>query len=98
MSNRRRELRFQADQPVVVSVLAPLSGKIDGASKSGLRVIIPVPVAVGAFVQVKWDRAVVVGRVRYCREIGPNAYSIGVKITEIVGRGKLQTLQNPDAA
>jgi hypothetical protein len=74
---------------VLVSVLAPIPGKIDGASKSGLSVTVSVAVKIGAFIEVKWDRAIVVGRVRYCRQTGPDKYCIGLKITEIVGGGKL---------
>jgi hypothetical protein len=98
MPDRRTELRFGADQPVLVSVLAPISGKIEGASKSGLRIIISVAVRTGAFIEVKWDRAIVVGRVRYCRQTGPDKYCIGLKITEVVGGGKLQKIHSPDAA
>jgi hypothetical protein len=89
MSDRRTELRFGADQSVMVSVLAPTRGKIDGASKSGLRITISIPVKTGVFIEVKWDRAIVIGRVRYCRQIGPNEYCVGLKVTEIVGGGKL---------
>src|SRR5579864_2966365 len=89
MPDRRTELRFGADQPVLVSVLARIPGKIDSASKSGLRVTISVAVKTGAFIEVKWDRAIVVGRVRYCRQTGPDKYCVGLKITEVVGGGKL---------
>jgi hypothetical protein len=74
----------------MVSLLTSTPGKIDSASKSGLRIIISVAVKTGAFIQVKWDRAIVIGRVRYCRQIGPHSYCVGLKITEIVGGGKLQ--------
>jgi hypothetical protein len=94
MLDRRTELRFGADQPVVVSVVTPIPGRIDSASKSGLRITISVAVKTGAFIQVKWDRAIVVGRVRYCRQTGPHSYCIGLKITEVVGGGKLQKKLN----
>ena len=97
MSNRRAELRFGADQPVLVSVVVPIPGRIDGMSKSGLRVTVSRLVKTGALVEVKWDRVIVVGEVRYCQKIGPRKYSIGLKIVEVVGGGKvLQT--KPDAA
>lgn len=89
MANRRTELRFGVDQPVLVSFLAPFPGKIEGASKSGLTVTISVAVKVGAFIQVKWSHVIVVGRVRYCRQTGPYEYRIGLKITEIIGGAKL---------
>jgi hypothetical protein len=89
MSDCRTEPRFGADQAVVVFVLAPIPGKIDGASKSGLRVTVSRRVKTGALVAIKWDRVIVVGQVRYCRKIAPRRYSIGLKIVEVVGGGKL---------
>ena len=79
MSDRRTELRFGADQPVLVCALAPIPGKIDGMSKSGLR------------------RVIVMGQVRYCQKTGPRKYSIGLKIMEVVGAGKLLQIK-PNAA
>jgi hypothetical protein len=93
----RTEPRFAADQPVVVSVVAPIPGNIDGASKSGLRVTVSRLVKAGALVEIKWDRVIVVGEVRYCQKTGPRKYAIGVKIVEIVGAGKLRPI-NPNAA
>jgi hypothetical protein len=92
MLDRRTELRFGADQTVVVSVVTPIPGRIDSASKSGLRVTVSRLVKTGARVEIKWDRVIVVGEVRFFQKIGPRKYSIGVKIMEIVGGGKL--LQN----
>src|ERR1035438_956580 len=97
MSNRRTELRFGANQCVLVSVVAPIPGKIDGMSKSGLRGIVSRLVKTGASVEIKWDRVIVVGQVRYCRKIGPRKYSIGLKIVEVVGGGKVLQIK-PNAA
>jgi hypothetical protein len=97
MSDRRAEPRFAAAQPVVVSVVTPIPGKIDSASKSGLRVTVSKLVKVGASVEIKWDRVIVVGQVRYCHKIGPRKYSIGLKIMEVVGGGKLLQIK-PNAA
>jgi hypothetical protein len=88
-SASRAEPRFGADQPVLVSVVPPIPGKIDEASKSGLRVTISAAVKTGAFVHVKCDHAIVIGRVRYCRQTGPDKYCVGLKITEVIGGGKL---------
>lgn len=97
MSERRAEPRFAADQPVVVSVVTPIAGKIDSASKSGLRVTVSKVVKVGATVEIRWDRVIVVSQVRYCHKIGPRKYSIGLKILEVVGGGKLLQIK-PNAA
>jgi|SRR5271154_3650968 hypothetical protein len=96
MSNRRSEPRFSADQPVVVSVLDPIPGTIEGASKSGLRITTKVAIKVGAVIEIKWDRAVVFGKVCYCRK-ADGKYSIGLKVTEVIGGAKLRTRpETPD--
>ena len=97
MPDRRTEPRFAADQPVVVSVVTPIPGKIASASKSGLQVTVSRLVKIGAVVEIRWDRVIVVGEVRYCQKIGPRKYSIGMKIMEIVGGGKLLQI-TPNAA
>jgi hypothetical protein len=93
---RRTELRFGADQPVAVSVLTPapseeICGHIVEASKSGLRIVLGVPMETGTLLEVKWDGAIVRGEARYCRRAGPDRYSIGVKISEVVAHGKIKT-------
>src|SRR5579872_3784090 len=97
MSDRRVEPRFAADQPVVVSVVTPILGTIDSASKSGLCVTVSKLVTVGASVEVKWNRVIVVEEVRYCQKIGPRKYSVGLKIVEVVGAGKVRQIKS-DAA
>jgi hypothetical protein len=101
MSDRRTELRFGADQSIIVAFQGPrclreISGKIVGASKSGLRIITAIPMETGARIEVKWDRAKVVGEVRHCRHSGVDRYSIGLKIIEVIGHGSLQA--QPGAA
>jgi hypothetical protein len=54
-------------------------------------------VKTGALVEIKWDRVIVAGQVRYCQKTGPRKYSIGLKIMEVVGGGKLLQIK-PNAA
>ncbi len=94
--DRRSELRFGADQAVVVSVLMPepseeIPGHVVEASKSGLRILLGVPLETSTLLEVKWDGAIVRGEARYCRRAGPDRYSIGVKISEVVAHGKIKT-------
>ena len=96
MQDRRIELRFGSNQAVVVSVLAPkpvrdIRGTIVEASKSGLRLTLGTAVENGAVIEVKWGGATMVGEARYCRQIGPNRYGVGVKISRVAGQAKLQT-------
>jgi hypothetical protein len=44
-----------------------------------------------------WDRVIVVGEVRYCQKTGPRKYSVGLRIVEIVGGGKVLQIK-PNAA
>jgi hypothetical protein len=39
---------------------------------------------------------IVVGEVHYCQKTGPRQYSIGLKIVEVVGGGKVLQIK-PDA-
>jgi hypothetical protein len=90
MSERRLEPRFCADQEVVVSVLSPIRGVIENASKSGFRITTQVAIKKGVVIEIKWDRAAVIGTVRYCRKAA-GKYNIGLKVTEVIGFGKVRT-------
>ena len=96
--DRRQEVRFGADQPVAVSVNghaidAGVPGKIAGASKSGLRILMQTPVELNTTVTVRWDHGSLTGEVRHCRCVKPGQYSIGVRITEVMQPSKLRTEQ-----
>ena len=70
---------------------AEIPGQIVEASKSGLRIILGVPMEAGSLLEVKWDGAIVRGEARYCRRSAPDCYTIGVKISEVVAHGKIKT-------
>jgi hypothetical protein len=94
--DKRTEVRFGANQPVIVSVAGSASsknfpGNIAGASRSGLRIVAGTPIKVGVSVQVAWDAGTLVGEARYCRQILPDSYSIGLRIVSVSKRSKLRT-------
>lgn len=96
MRERRSELRFGADQPATVSALGPprgpeIPGQIVEASKSGLRIILAVPIEAGTRIEVRWESTVLIGETRYCRQNGSARYCIGLRIAEVRGHGKLRT-------
>ena len=97
MRDRRKEIRFGADQPATVSVpnspLQDIPAKIVEASKSGLRIILQKPIETGTLIEVKWESTVLRGEARYCRQTGPHTFTIGLKIAEVLGHGKLKTQQ-----
>ena len=96
MKDRRTELRFGVDQPAVVSFPGGRKRKevptrIVEASKSGLRIQMDMPVKVGSIIKVKWESSVVTAEARYCHQTGPGTYSVGLKISEVLGHTKLRT-------
>lgn len=96
VKDRRSELRFGVDQPAFVSFSGrrkrkDIPAQIVEASKSGLRITLEVPIKVGSIVEVKWDTSIVTAEARHCRQTGPETYSVGLKISDVVGHGKLRT-------
>lgn len=93
--DQRSEVRFGANEPVVVSVfgkspLQSVPGKVIGASRSGLRITVNVPIEASVRVQVNWESGSLVGVARYCHRILPDKYSVGLKI---IGVGKASILR-----
>ena len=96
--DRRTEVRFGANQPVIVLVNGQpaaqgIAGKIAGASKSGLRILVDVPMEINAPVTVQWDAGALTGAVRHCRQLRPTGFSVGVRIIEVLQPSKLRTNQ-----
>jgi len=97
LKDRRTELRFGVDQPAFVCFRnsrrkhKEIPAQIVEASKSGLRITLGVPVKAGSVIEVKWDSSVITAEARHCRQTGPQTYSVGLKISEVVGHAKLRT-------
>src|SRR5579864_5700159 len=90
MSTRRSEPRFPADQPVTVQVtdsndLLQSDGIITGFSMSGITLQTSSAITPDSDIKITWPRGVVSGKVRYCRKQRPKVFSVGVKITEVLG-------------
>jgi hypothetical protein len=86
-SERRRERRFPANDPVEVCILEPRCERVGGTildiSWSGLRVEVRTPVAKTVHLEIILpNRAIIFGETRYCRRQS-GAYQIGVSIDEI---------------
>ena len=100
--DRRTEVRFGANQTVSIAVNGQagpgITGKIAGASRSGLRVLVDGPIEINSPVRVQWDTGALVGAVRHCRPVRPSGYSIGIRITEVLQQSKLRTNQLESAA
>jgi PilZ domain len=85
--DQRREPRFEADQPVVVTVLTEpqvrMVGRVRNASGRGLGLIVPEPVAPGAPIKIEIEDALVLGEAIYCRA-ETDAHFIGVELDQML--------------
>lgn len=83
--NQRSEVRFEVDQAVTVTLLGAeprrCPGRVKDASDRGLAVELPVPVAVGAALEIDLPDAMVLGEAVYCRQSG-NSWIIGVRLDQ----------------
>jgi hypothetical protein len=94
-ADRRTEIRYPAQDPAELELLPgpsePMFGTILDVSRSGLRVVIPRRIDVGAQVQVKLHNNVIFGEVRYCRAIS-GAFHAGLRIKDLVRPAGSQNL------
>jgi hypothetical protein len=85
--DKRREPRFQADQPVVVTVLTEppirLDARVTNASGRGLGLVTANPVSSGAAIRIELEDAVVLGEAIYCRA-EPGGHFIGVELDQVL--------------
>ena len=85
---RRRETRFQANQPVAVTVLAGEAGeKIDARiielSGHGIRLTASRPVQAGQPVRIDLEDSLLLGEVCYCHR-GDGEYVFGVSLEQAI--------------
>jgi hypothetical protein len=85
--DQRREPRIATDQTGSMRILSPLTTnrenvRILDVSKSGMKVRVPSPVAMGAIVQVRVKNTHVLGEVRYCIE-ADEGFDIGLLIQDV---------------
>ena len=85
--DQRREPRFVADQPVVVTVLGDLemqqAGTIKNASGRGLLIEIPNAVPPGAALKIEFDDSILLGEAVYCK--GENgSHTLGVELDQVL--------------
>ena len=87
---RRSEARYPAQEPAELETVLggqePVFGTVLDVSRSGLRIAIPRRLERGEQVQVKLQRSVVFGEVRYCRIVA-GGFQAGVRIQDLVRPG-----------
>jgi hypothetical protein len=85
--DKRREPRFQADQPVVVTILTEPPLRMDAwvknASGRGLGLVTPSSVPPGAAVRIELEDAIVLGEAIYCRS-DVDGHFIGVELDQVL--------------
>jgi len=86
-SERRREPRYPANDPVEVCILESRSERVRGTildiSRSGLRLELQAPVAMSVHLEIILpNRAVIFGETRYCRRHS-DTFQLGVSIDDV---------------
>jgi hypothetical protein len=84
---QRREPRFQADQPVVVTVLTQpetrMDARVKNASGRGLGLITGVAVPPGSAIRIQLEDAMVLGEAIYCRH-EREGHFVGVELDQVL--------------
>src|SRR5438046_1399119 len=86
---RRKHTRFPINQPARLTVLRGgnfenLGVTLVNLSRSGIAIILPVPLPPGATVEIHWEQTAVFAEVRHCSLTRPGAYRAGVAIQQVV--------------
>jgi hypothetical protein len=84
---QRREPRFQADEPVVVTVLSEpevrMEARVKNASGRGLGLLTAAPLSPGAAIRIDIDDSMVLAEAIYCRDDG-DGYFVGVELDQVL--------------
>jgi hypothetical protein len=85
--DQRREPRFEADQPVTVTVLsappARMNACVRNASGRGLGLFTSAPVPPGAAIRIEFDDNLVLGEAIYCRA-EQEGHFVGVELDQVL--------------
>jgi hypothetical protein len=83
---RRKELRFEPGQPVLVDVLTEervSTGRIVNLSGRGACIAIERNVPVGAALRIDLNDSMLLGEVCHCRPVG-SEYHIGIELSQVI--------------
>jgi hypothetical protein len=85
MEYRRREIRFEIDQPVTVSNLehrgTPLEGRLANVSANGIRLMLYRKLDPGTMVKVEWGNTLLLGEIIYCKAEG-SEFAAGLELED----------------
>jgi hypothetical protein len=84
---QRREPRFRADQPVVVTVLNEpeirLQARVKNASGRGLGLVTPIAVPPGSAIRIEMDDSMMLGEAIYCRS-DCDGHFLGIELDQVL--------------
>lgn len=82
---QRREPRFLAEQPVLVTVLGKHEimepARVRDASGRGLGLEMAIPVPTGAALKIEFEDSILLGEAMYCRD-EKGSYFVGVELEQ----------------
>jgi hypothetical protein len=85
MEYRRREPRFESDQPVAVTNLeqpgTPLMGRLVNFSAGGTRMVLDREVPLGTMVKVELGGTILLGEIIYCSRQGKE-FAVGLELED----------------
>ncbi len=80
--DRRREPRYGANEPALMTVLdadgRSMAGRIADMSGRGMKLVVEDAVPAGTAVQVDWAEALLLGEVCYCAPLEGGGYALGL--------------------
>jgi hypothetical protein len=93
--DQRREMRFQVEQSVQITVLGQperhMPGRIKNVSGKGIGIEAAEPVEIGSAIKVTLEDAILLGEIIYCREDETGFY-LGIEIEQaLYGLAELAT-------
>ena len=96
MDYQRKHPRFPLDTPAEITILGGDEGAVSArtadVSESGLRLNVPVTVAIGETLRVEISDEVFVGVVRNIEELSDSEAIVGLELIHGIERDKLQNL------
>ena len=96
MDYQRKHPRFPLDTPASISMLGSEGGaiaaRVADVSEAGLRLICPVPVAIGETLRVEIANEVLVGIVRNNEPVNGGEFLAGLELIHWIERNKLEGL------
>ncbi len=85
MEYRRREPRFEIDQPVSVKNLEQpdivVAGRLANFSASGIRLMLERELSLGTMVKVEWGGTILLGEIIYCSPQGAE-FAVGLQLED----------------